>query len=162
MNAGTQTLEIMQLIWNPTSSWKTAKSTLYPPKNRRNKTSSSKRTSEKGISDPWNHQWHHPSSLSPRRTQRNWDPAGHSVEFTTDVKVSWVSLFCWSINQYLHASIWTATGVCILHANMDRNWYSLCPWYEWSRGFQWSWALVSRRRPWDLRVKSERKLGMIA
>jgi len=29
----------------------------------------------KDISDPWNCQWHHPSSLSPRRTWRNWDPA---------------------------------------------------------------------------------------
>jgi len=62
------------------------------------------------------------------------------------VKASWVSLFCRSINQYLHTSIWTTTGVCIPRANMDHNWYSLCPRYEQSQGFQWSWALVSRQR----------------
>jgi len=66
---------------------------------------------------------------------------------STSVKVSWASLFCRSINQYLHMSIWTATGVCIPCANMDHNWYSLCPRYEWSWGFWWSWALVLRRRP---------------
>jgi len=62
---------ISKLILSP----KIAKSTLYHLKNRKNKTSSSKKTSEKDISDPQNLQWHHHSSLSPRKTRRNSDHA---------------------------------------------------------------------------------------
>ena len=105
--------------------------------------------------------------FNPRSTNRTWkrslDPVYNASSGTwtenpllSTVQVSWASLFCQSINQYLHMSIWTTTGVCIPRANMDRNWYSLCPWYEWSQGFRWSWALVSK---WRLEVREWSQRG---
>jgi len=66
---------ITPLISKQILSPKIAKSILCHPKNRKNKTNSSKKISEKDISDPRNLLWHHHSSLSPRKTRRNSDRA---------------------------------------------------------------------------------------